>query len=58
MAARVKIEIEPSYSKVAARLLLDLLYRETMEISASAPTLESSHREYFKKVSQIRHQCR
>ncbi|MGC1878091.1 MAG: ribonucleoside-diphosphate reductase subunit alpha [Rhabdochlamydiaceae bacterium] len=49
MAARVKIEIEPSYSKVAARLLLDLLYRETMEISASAPTLESSHREYFKK---------
>jgi ribonucleoside-diphosphate reductase alpha chain len=49
MAARAKIEIEPAYSKVAARLLLDVLYRETMEITASDPTLESMHREYFKK---------
>lgn len=49
MAARAKIEIEPAYSKVAARLLLDVLYRETMEITASDPTLESTHREYFKK---------
>lgn len=50
MAARVKIEIEPAYSKVAARLLLDSLYRETMEISAADPSLESIHREYFKKT--------
>lgn len=49
MAARTKIEIEPSYSLVAARLLLDVLYRETMGITASDPTLESAHREYFKK---------
>ncbi|MEK7340331.1 MAG: ATP cone domain-containing protein, partial [Verrucomicrobiota bacterium] len=49
MAARTKIEIEPAYSKVAARLLLDVLYRETMEISSSDPDLESSHRSYFKK---------
>ncbi len=49
MAARAKIEIEPAYSKVASRLLLDVLYRETMEISASDPSLESAHREYFKK---------
>ncbi len=49
MAARTKIEIEPAYSKVAARLLLDLLYRETMEIAASDPSIESTHREYFKK---------
>lgn len=49
MAARVKIEIEPAYSRVASRLLLDVLYRETMEIAASDPTLESTHREYFKK---------
>ncbi len=49
MAARAKIEIEPAYSKVAARLLLDVLYRETMEISASDPSLESAHRDYFKK---------
>lgn len=49
MAARTKIEIEPSYSLVASRLLLDVLYRETMGITASDPTLESAHREYFKK---------
>ena len=49
MAARAKIEIEPAYSKVAARLLLDVLYRETMGISASDPSLESTHRDYFKK---------
>jgi ribonucleoside-diphosphate reductase alpha chain len=49
MAARAKIEIEPAYSKVAARLLLDVLYRETMEIAASDPSIESTHREYFKK---------
>lgn len=49
MAARAKIEMEPAYSQVASRLLLDVLYRETMEISASDPSLESTHREYFKK---------
>ncbi len=49
MAARAKIEIEPAYSQVASRLLLDILYRETMEIPASDPSLESAHREYFKK---------
>ena len=48
MAARAKIEVDPAYSKVAARLLLDITYRETMEISASSPSLESAHREYFK----------
>ncbi|MBS0604584.1 MAG: ribonucleoside-diphosphate reductase subunit alpha [Verrucomicrobia bacterium] len=49
MAARAKIEIEPAYSLVASRLLLDVLYRETMGIAASDPSLESTHREYFKK---------
>ncbi len=49
MAARARIEIEPAYSIVASRLLLDVLYRETMGISASDPSLESAHREYFKK---------
>lgn len=48
MAARAKIEIEPAYSQVAARLLLDLLYRETMGIPSSDPSLESAHRQYFK----------
>ncbi len=49
MAARAKIEIEPAYSKVASRLLCDVLYREAMEVSALEPSLESSHRAYFKK---------
>lgn len=49
MAARTKIEIDPAYSKVAARLLSDALYREAMETSASDPSLESAHRHYFKK---------
>ena len=49
MAARGKIEIEPAYSKVAARLLLDMAYRETLEISASDPSIESIHKDYFKK---------
>ncbi len=49
MAARAKIEIEPAYAKVASRLLLDVLYRETMGISSSDPLLESKHRDYFKK---------
>ncbi len=48
MAARAKIEYEPAYAKVAGRLLLDVLYRETMGIAASDPTLETTHREYFK----------
>lgn len=49
MAARTKIELEPAYSKVAARLLLDILYRETLQVPASHSSLESTHRQYFKK---------
>lgn len=52
MAARAKIEFEPSYSQVASRLLLDILYRESVGVSASDPSLESSHRGYFKKYLQ------
>ena len=52
MAARAKIEIEPAYSTVAARLLLDSLYQETMGISAADPALPSKHRDYFKKCLQ------
>lgn len=48
MAARAKIEKDPAYSKVASRLLLDLLYRETMGISANDSKLKTRHHEYFK----------
>ena len=49
MAARSKIEIEPAYTTVAARLLCDVLYRESMEISAGESGFEAAHRAYFKK---------
>jgi ribonucleoside-diphosphate reductase alpha chain len=48
MAARSKIEKDPAYSLVAARLLLDIIYRETMQIDGHSKSLEKSHQEYFK----------
>ena len=48
-AAKSKIEKEPAYSQVAARLLLDVLYRETMGLPASDSTLPKAHKQYFKK---------
>ncbi len=53
MAARSKIELEPSYTKVAARLLCDVLYRESMEISAGESGFEAAHRAYFKKYIKL-----
>jgi ribonucleoside-diphosphate reductase alpha chain len=52
MAARTKIEKEPAYSKVASRLLLDVVYRETMGISSSDPKLKARHASYFKEYIQ------
>lgn len=49
MAARSQIEKDPAYSKVACRLLLDVLYRETMNISAIDAKLKQKHSEYFKE---------
>jgi ribonucleoside-diphosphate reductase alpha chain len=48
-AAKAKIEKEPAYSQVASRLLLDVLYRETMGLPASDSTLQKAHRQYFKR---------
>jgi ribonucleoside-diphosphate reductase alpha chain len=48
MAARSKIEKDPAYSHVAARLLLDVIYREAMQTSAHATNLDKVHQEYFK----------
>jgi len=47
MAARAKIEKEPAYAKVAARLLLDSLYRESVGVKSSHPSLKKKHNEYF-----------
>lgn len=49
-AARSKIEKDPAYAKVASRLLLDVIYRETIGISASDPSLRKSHQTYFRKM--------
>jgi ribonucleoside-diphosphate reductase alpha chain len=49
-AAKSKIEKEPAYSQVAARLLLDVIYRETIGLPASDSTLPKAHRQYFKKT--------
>jgi ribonucleoside-diphosphate reductase alpha chain len=48
MAARAKIEKDPAYSYVAARLLLDIIYRETMGVDAHSPKIEKAHQQYFK----------
>ncbi len=48
MAAKTKIEAEPAYSFVSARLLLDTIYRETMGISAGAKGLKDKHTKHFK----------
>jgi ribonucleoside-diphosphate reductase alpha chain len=50
MAARAKIESEPDYTYVAARLLLDILYREAMGVDAVDPDLEKVHQQYFKQA--------
>lgn len=48
-AAKSKIEKEPAYSQVSSRLLLDVIYRETMGLPASDSTLPKAHKQYFKK---------
>jgi len=52
-SAKSKIEKEPAYSLVAARLLLDNIYRETLALPASDSTLAKTHRQYFKKYIKL-----
>lgn len=47
LAVKAKIELEPLYSKVAANVLLDSLYRETLATSGSAKDLDKKYRAYF-----------
>jgi ribonucleoside-diphosphate reductase alpha chain len=53
MSARARVEIDPAYSIVTSRFLLDKLYRETMEISALDPQLETTYRSYFPKYIKM-----
>lgn len=47
MAARAKIEVEPNYTYVTAKLLMEKIYRETLECSSREKSFEQSYREYF-----------
>ncbi|MCI5065089.1 ribonucleoside-diphosphate reductase subunit alpha [bacterium] len=49
MAAKAQIEKEPTYSYVAARLLLDVIYRETFSCDAHREDLGERHAEYFQE---------
>lgn len=49
MAARANIEKEPDYAYVAAEILLDVIYAETMGKSAHDADLISTHQAYFKE---------
>jgi ribonucleoside-diphosphate reductase alpha chain len=47
LAVKAKIELEPIYSKIAANILLDALYRETLSVSGQSKDLEKTYRTYF-----------
>lgn len=47
LAARSKTEHEPAYSSVAARLLLDTIYRGAFGVEASSKDINSIHAKYF-----------
>lgn len=47
MAVRVKVEVDPVYAFVASRLLLDKLYRESMQVSALDPNVQETQVRYF-----------
>lgn len=49
MAAKARIEVDPGYSQVAARLLLDKTYRETLGVSRFDMDVEKKHQAYFKQ---------
>lgn len=47
LAVKEKIEVDANYAMVAARILLDALYKETLALPGSSKELNKKHREYF-----------
>ncbi len=47
LAARTKIERDPAYQVVTARILLDNIYREVIDQELDSPNLEHTYREKF-----------
>ena len=48
MAAKARIEIEPAYSYVAARLLLKKIYKEVLPAFTTSAEISGLHRKHFK----------
>lgn len=53
LAAKTKIELETNYGYVAARLLLDIIYREVFNTQAIDANLNKKHQEYFKQYIEL-----
>ncbi|MCY3974492.1 MAG: ribonucleoside-diphosphate reductase subunit alpha [Simkaniaceae bacterium] len=49
MAARAGIEEDPAYATIAARLLLDTIYREVAGLSVRDPRFTERHADYFRE---------
>ena len=47
MATKAKIEKDPIFTKISARLLLDALYRETVGVDSLDDQFEKHHQNYF-----------
>ena len=49
MATKALIERDPAYSTVAARLLLDVIYRETLGMETTEEQVPAAHAAYFRQ---------
>jgi len=58
MAAKARIEREPGYTYVAARLLLDTIYREVLNDEINHVDLKAQHRTDFSSYIQHGIECR
>ena len=52
LAAKARIERDPQYSFVAARLLLNVIYHEVLPLDVEHPDLREAHRQHFKNYIQ------
>jgi ribonucleoside-diphosphate reductase alpha chain len=49
LAAKARVELEPAYMFVAARILLNVVYEQALPDTAASANLPNFHREYFSK---------
>ncbi len=49
MSTKAKIERDPAFTKISARLLLDTLYRETLGTESLDHDIQKKHHAYFKE---------